>query len=87
MTIKRIGVLSTGKVVGLLYALMVFVFGAIFVGFIMLFSVFGGLAAESGEVFAVGLFANFFFALGFMLIGPLFYGIMGGLMGMLAQGR
>lgn len=83
MTIKRIGILSAGKVMAMLYALMIFIFGAVFVCISVVAGMIGAVATESGEVMAVTMFGNVFIALGFMVLGPIVYGLLAGLMGML----
>jgi len=83
MTIKRIGILSAGKVMAMLYALMIFIFGAIFVCMSVVVGMFGVLGTESSEMMAVTLFGNVFIALGVMVFGPIVYGLLAGLMGML----
>ncbi|HEX9670962.1 MAG TPA: hypothetical protein VGC93_15930 [Thermoanaerobaculia bacterium] len=78
MTIlKRIGVLSCGKMMGALYALMGLIFGAIF----SLLSLVGGLAGlASGEDQAI---FGVLFGVGAIVILPILYGIFGFLGGLL----
>lgn len=78
MVLKRIGVMSCGKVLGALYALMGLVIGAIFT----LFSLIGtavGMSSGSEDAWigaVVGVGAVVFF--------PIFYGILGFLGGLLS---
>ena len=72
--IKRLGVLSVGKVLGLLYGLLGLIVGAIF----SCVSLLGTVAAftESGsDAFAL------LFGVGSIIILPLVYGLMGLIMG------
>lgn len=79
MEIKRIGVLSVGKVFGVLYALFGLIFGAIFA----LFSLLGaatGAANSQGSEALVGLV----FGLGSVIFLPLFYGVLGFIFGLIS---
>ena len=69
--IRRVGVLSLGKMLGALYALLGLIIGAIFT----CVSAFGAAAAfaGSGDNEALGLL----FGVGAIIILPLFYGIIG----------
>ena len=75
--VRRIGVLSVGKIGGLVYATLGLIGGAIFAAFALL----GGLAAM-GEDEAVGAL-GMFFGVGAIVVVPICYGILGALMGML----
>jgi len=80
MTIlKRIGVLSCGKMMGVLYALLGLIIGAVF----SLLSFVGAMAGvASGEKEAVfGLLLG----VGAILILPIFYGVIGFLGGLLTS--
>ena len=72
--IKKVGVLSSGKIVGILYALMGLVIGAI----ITLVSLVG-LAVSPG---GAGMFGALF-GIGSIILLPLFYGGMGFVSGIL----
>jgi hypothetical protein len=67
-TIKSVGVLSVGKVLGLLYAAM----GVIVVPFFLLFSALGAL---SGEAAAAGF--GLAMAIAMTIFLPIFYGVAG----------
>ncbi len=64
--IKKIGVLSAGKILGLLYLVIGLIIGA----FMTLFAVLG-FSAENGDMTAA------FFGVGAIIVMPVFYGIMG----------
>lgn len=77
MTLKRIGVLSCGKITGALYALLGLIFGAI----LSLLSLVGAMAGlASGEDEAV---FGLFFGVGAIVFVPIFYGLLGFLGGLL----
>lgn len=69
MIVRRVGVLSLGKMLGCLYALL----GLIFGGFISLLSLAGAFAASNRNDGAMALF----FGAGAFVILPLFYGFIG----------
>jgi len=78
LTLKKLGVLSLGKVMGCIYGLFGLIFGAIF----SLVSVVGGvgmMASQQGgdETWAM------FFGVGAIIILPLLYGVLGFLSGLL----
>ena len=81
MVLKRVGVLSAGKIFGIVYA----VFGLIAGVFLSLFSLlglaFGAFQDESPDVF-FGLL----FGIGAVVFLPVFYGVMGFIGGLLAAG-
>lgn len=82
-TVKSIGVLSLGKMMGGLYAL----FGLLIGGFFALFGLLGllgGLAAsvESSDALG-GVFASLVFGAGALLFFPVLYGLFGFLGGLL----
>ena len=77
MIIKRIGVLSCGKIVGTLYGLI----GLLIGGIATLFSLVAGAAGAMSGV-DDALFSSFFGAFAIILF-PVFYGIMGFVGGLL----
>lgn len=78
-SIRRLGVFSVGKVMGLTYALLGLIFGAIFA----LISVLGGaFGAALGED-AGGAFAGALFGVGSVIILPILYGLIGFIGGLL----
>jgi hypothetical protein len=66
--VTKIGVLSLGKILGVLYAIMGLIFGAL----ITLMSL--GAGSLMGER---GAFAGMLFGVGAIIAVPIFYGIMG----------
>jgi hypothetical protein len=81
-TIRRVGVLSVGKVMGLTYALIGLVAGGIFALFSFFGAALGSAMAEStGE--AGGAIFGALFGVGAIIILPIFYGILGFLAGVL----
>jgi hypothetical protein len=75
--VRRIGVLSIGKIAGLLYASLGLIIGA----FVALASTVGGLAGlAQGEGSG---FLGMFLGVGAIVLFPCFYGLVGALMGML----
>lgn len=77
MVIRRVDVLSLGKVLGTLYALMGLIFGALFSLFAVLGAAIGSAAGEEEAIFGL------VFGAGAVVVLPLFYGLMGFLGGML----
>lgn len=78
MILKRVGVLSCGKISGVIYALI----GLIFGGFFALFSLFGaGFAALQTNQSDALLGA--LFGVGAVIFMPVFYGFMGFVMGLI----
>lgn len=78
MVLKRVGVLSAGKVSGVLYGLLGLIFGVIFA----LFSLLGaGIAVTQTGDSAVMFGA--LFGVGAVIFMPLFYGAMGFIMGVI----
>ena len=73
MELKRVGVLSCGKVLGLLYAAMGLIFGGIF----SLISI-GGMVASAGQGAAAGML----FGVGAIVFLPIFYGVLGFISGL-----
>jgi hypothetical protein len=72
MRLKRIGPFSCGKIVGVLYAAMGLIVGAIFA----LFSLVGGIAGMASDAGEGAVFA-FFFGAGAVIVLPIFYGVLG----------
>ena len=73
MVIRRIGPLSAAKISGLLYALMGIVLGA----FISIFAVVGAMPKDDG-------LAGLMFGMGAIIALPIFYGILGFVMTLIA---
>ncbi|MEE8524181.1 MAG: hypothetical protein V3T72_09645 [Thermoanaerobaculia bacterium] len=69
--LKRVGVLSCGKITGLLYALIGLIIGGIFA---LLSLVGAGMAASGGGSEALW---GAMFGVGAVILMPLFYGVMG----------
>lgn len=77
MTLRRIGVLSCGKVLGTLYALLGLIIGGIYALFALLFAVIGvSTAQESGDAFAGGAI-GVLFGVGSIIFFPIIYGLLG----------
>lgn len=74
--VNNIGVVSLGKIVGLIYALFGLIIGAL----ITLFSILGAVAAQS---FGFSGAMSIFFGIGSIIFLPIFYGIMGFVVGIL----
>lgn len=80
MVVRRIGVVSLGRLMGGLYGSMGLIFGAIFA----LISLLGaGLGATMSETGGPEAWMAPLFGVGAVIFLPLFYGLMGFLMGML----
>lgn len=77
--IREIGVLSLGKVAGIVYACIGLIVGVI----IALVSVLGGFAGLADEGGAAGGFIAMFLGAGAVFVLPIFYGVLGSLIGML----
>lgn len=75
--IKKVGVFSLGKMLGLLYALLGLIIGALFSCFSLLGS--AAMISQSGSEGAFGLI----FGLGGIIFFPLIYGVMGFIGGLL----
>lgn len=78
-TIRRFGVLSVGKMMGLTYALIGLIFGAIF----SLFAIMGS-AIGMAEDASAGM-AGMLFGAGAIIIVPLFYGLIGFIAGLIGS--
>ncbi|MDH3628421.1 MAG: hypothetical protein OES25_12325 [Acidobacteriota bacterium] len=77
MVLKSLGVLSCAKITGALYAVLGLIGGAFFA----LFSLLGaGVAASQSDG---GAFIGMLFGVGAIIFLPLFYGVMGFVMGAL----
>jgi hypothetical protein len=77
--IREIGVLSLGKVAGIVYACMGLIVGVI----VALVSVLGGFAGLFDEGGAAPGFIAMFLGAGAVFVLPIFYGLLGSLIGML----
>jgi hypothetical protein len=73
--IKKIGILSLGKILGILYALLGLILGA----FITLFAL---ITPAFSSTSAPGMFGALF-GVGAIILLPIFYGVMGFVMGLI----
>lgn len=73
MVLKRIGVLSAGKISGLMYTLIGLLIGGLFSLLSLLGLAIGGTGSSGSSDAAVGLI----FGVGAVIILPVFYGVMG----------
>lgn len=80
MKLKRIGVLSVGKVAALLYACMGLIGGL----FLSLFSTLGLFAAAQSDP-DIPFFLGPFLGIGAVIFMPLFYGALGFIVGVIAS--
>ena len=80
MVLKRIGVLSAGKVLALLYACIGFIAGC----FVSLFATLGFFAALADKNLP-GPFVAAFLGLGALIMMPLLYGALGFLIGVVGS--
>jgi len=78
MILRRVGVLSLGKVFGVLYALMGLIFGAIFALLSLVGAGIGAASSGSNEAFLGAIFG-----VGAVIFLPIFYGVFGFLGGLL----
>ena len=76
--IREVGVLSVGKVAGIVYASI----GLIVVVLVALVSVLGGFAGLLNEGGAAQGFVALFLGVGAVFVLPIFYGLLGSLVGM-----
>lgn len=82
-TIRRFGVLSVGKQLGLTYALIGLIIGAV----IALLSLFGAaLGSAFGDESGGGAVFGAFFGVGAIILAPIFYGLIGFLGGLIGAG-
>jgi hypothetical protein len=77
--IREIGIVSFGKVAGIVYACIGLIIGAIFA----LISVLGGFAGLLQQGGAAAGFAAMFLGAGAVFVLPIFYGVLGAIVGML----
>jgi hypothetical protein len=77
--IREIGVLSLGKVAGIIYACIGLIVGVI----VAMVSVLGGFAGLADEGGAASGFIAMFLGAGAVFVLPIFYGVLGSLVGML----
>lgn len=77
--IRRFGVLSVGKVMGMTYALLGLLGGAIFA----LFSLFGAALGASLAEDSAGAIPGALFGVGAIILFPIIYGVIGFLGGLL----
>ena len=78
MVVRKIWVLSAGKITGALYALLGLIFGAIFALFSLLGAAVGVASSQSPDAL-VGLL----FGVGSVIFLPIFYGVLGFIFGLL----
>lgn len=79
MVLKRIGVLSCGKVSGLLYGIMGLIIGAFVTLFALLGAAIGAASSGSNEAWLGALFG-----VGAIIIFPIFYGVLGFIIGIIS---
>jgi hypothetical protein len=80
--IKRIGVLSFAKIVGLLYAVLGLIFGMLFTLFSLIGALTSAFATRSGGVSFVGMYETLF-GIGSIILFPIMYGVMGFITGLI----
>lgn len=84
MVLRRVGVLSCGKVLGALYALLGLIIGGIYALLALLFAVIGvSTAQETGDALAGGVF-GVLFGVGAIILFPILYGVLGFVGGVIA---
>ena len=79
LTVRKLGVLSLGKIMGALYALFGLIIGAIF-SLVSMLGFAAGMASGNGGEDAI---FGFFFGVGAIIILPIFYGVFGFIGGLL----
>lgn len=80
MVLRRIGVLSSGKIMGAMYLLLGLIIGLIYALVVFIMFVVGSAGSEtSGSMAAIGIAGGLLMA----VLVPLFYGVMGFLGGLL----
>lgn len=84
MVVRRVGVLSVGKVLGGLYALLGLVIGAFYALFALLFAVIGASTASSSGDALIGGAGGVVFGILSIVLFPLFYGLLGFIGGILS---
>lgn len=84
MIVKRIGVLSLGKVLGTIYGTLGLIFGLIFSLVSLLGIAFGAVMDQAGGSGALmGTMFGALFGLGAVVVLPILYGAMGFVLGLL----
>jgi uncharacterized membrane protein len=80
--IRSFGVLSFGKYLAVFYAFLGFLFGLMYGGFMMLFGAIGAAAGgkDAGPMAAFGIGGG----LAAIILGPIFYGLIGFIFGIIA---
>ncbi len=78
MVVRRVRILSLGKVLGVLYALLVLIVGALFAIVSLLGAAVGAANSQASDAF-VGLL----FGVGSVIFMPIFYGILGFVVGLI----
>ena len=81
MIIKRVGPVSLGKILGIIYAVIGFFVGLFFSFFMLMGTVLGSIVEDSPEPL-VGMI----FGVGAVFAFPIFYGILGFLGGIITAG-
>jgi hypothetical protein len=77
LILKRIGIISLAKMSGILYACMGLIFGAI----LTIASLIGGAVGVASGIDPAAGFFGLIFGVGAILILPIFYGVMGAIVG------
>src|SRR5436190_651989 len=77
--LRSVGVVSVGKIAGIVYACLGFIIGSI----VAMVSVLGGFAGMLGGGDRAAGALGMFLGVGAVIILPIFYGCLGALMGML----
>lgn len=81
MIVKKVGPVSLGKILGIIYAFFGFIIGLFFSFFMLIGTIFGSIIEDSPEPL-VGLIFGF----GSVVAFPVFYGLMGFLGGIITAG-
>jgi hypothetical protein len=81
MIVKKVGPVSLGKILGIIYAFFGFIIGLFFSFFMLMGTIFGSIIEDSPEPL-VGLIFGF----GSVVAFPVFYGLMGFLGGIITAG-
>lgn len=77
MVLRRVGVLSVGKVMGALYALLGLIIGAIYALFAILIGLIGASTASNSGDALIGGAGGVVFGVLSIILFPIFYGILG----------